>query len=108
MRFCARQARAELAFFSWFCATRRAANRQCLFLFDFHGYTVHGCSSIRWSIVTTAKSCAKRIMSLLLQQIGLRPPPIERLPARMARVLSRVRHTASAIDSLHVSYLAQT
>lgn len=40
MRFCARQTSAKLTFFSRFCATRRAANRESQLLFGFHAYTM--------------------------------------------------------------------
>src|SRR5580704_756631 len=55
MRFCAGQAGAQLAFFSGFCATRRATNRQGQFPLGFHDYTMHRYSPARWSIVISPR-----------------------------------------------------
>jgi hypothetical protein len=56
MRFCAGQARAEFTLFSWFRATSGAPNRERVFLFDLHGYTMHGCVPRKWSIVTIVQN----------------------------------------------------
>jgi hypothetical protein len=50
-----------------------------LFLLGFHGYTVQDWSSIRWSIVTIAKSFARRIISL------------EQVQGRLPEVVARCR-----------------
>jgi hypothetical protein len=50
-----------------------------LFLLGFHGYTVQDWSSIRWLIVTIAKSFARRIISL------------EQVQGRLPEVVARCR-----------------
>jgi hypothetical protein len=65
MRFGAGQSRTEFALFAPFrsaCRTTYAQSLLRFVFFGFHGYTLHGCSPIRWSILTIAKSQAGRII----------------------------------------------
>ena len=65
MWFSAGQSRAELALFAPFGSACRTTYAQGLLRFvflGFHGYTLHGSSPIRWSILTIAKTRAGRII----------------------------------------------
>ena len=53
MRLSAGKTGTEFTLFAWLRATSRAANREGLFFFDFHGYMVKRGLAARWSIVTT-------------------------------------------------------
>jgi hypothetical protein len=54
MRFGARQASTQLAFFTGLCTTGRATNRQGQFLFGRHISIMHRYSPTKWSIVTSS------------------------------------------------------
>jgi hypothetical protein len=63
MRLCSGQTRAEFALFAPLRATGGTTNRQRFLLCDFHPYTMRGNLPIRWSILTIARSCPRRIIS---------------------------------------------
>jgi hypothetical protein len=62
MWFGAWKTRTKLAFFPGFGAASGATNRQSLFFLDLHGYTMRRVRRTRWSIVTSLRAVATRII----------------------------------------------